>query len=56
MEKYTRFVMERIDKESPREELRGQVFLGTGGFVSRRPGLKVTSKIQRGCLDFEDMR
>ena len=39
MEKYKRFVMERIDKESPWETLRGQIFWGTDKFIKQLSGL-----------------
>jgi REP element-mobilizing transposase RayT len=35
MEKYRRFVREGIDKESPWETLKGQIFYGTDGFIKR---------------------
>ena len=39
MEKYRRFVMERIDKESPWETLKGQIFFGTDEFIKQLSGL-----------------
>jgi REP element-mobilizing transposase RayT len=39
MEKYRRFVMEGIDKESPWETLKGQIFYGTDEFIKRLGGL-----------------
>jgi REP element-mobilizing transposase RayT len=39
MEKYKRFVMEGIDKESPWETLRGQIFYGTEEFIKQLSGL-----------------
>jgi len=39
MEKYRRFVMEGIGKESPWEALKGQIFYGTDGFIKRLSGL-----------------
>jgi hypothetical protein len=33
MEKYRRFVMEGMDRESPWEVLKGQIFYGTEGFI-----------------------
>jgi len=39
MEKYKRFVMEGIDKESPWETLKGQIFYGTGEFIKQLSGL-----------------
>jgi REP element-mobilizing transposase RayT len=39
MEKYKRFVMEGIDKESPWETLKGQIFLGTEEFINQLSGL-----------------
>jgi hypothetical protein len=39
MEKYRKFVMEGIDKESPWETLKGQIFLGTEGFIKNLTGL-----------------
>jgi len=54
MEKYRKFVMEGIDKESPWEELKGQVFFGTEDFVNKLSGLiddkenlKEVPKLQR---------
>ena len=54
MEKYQRFVEERISEESPWEGLRGQIFLGVEEFVERLRGLvgekenlKEVSKLQR---------
>ena len=38
-EKYRRFVMEGIDKESPWETLKGQIFLGTDEFIKQLSGL-----------------
>jgi REP element-mobilizing transposase RayT len=35
MEKYRRFVMEGVDKESPWETLRGQIFYGTEEFIKQ---------------------
>ena len=53
-EKYREFVIEGIDKESPWEELRGQIFFGTEGFVTKLRGLiddkenlKEVPKLQR---------
>jgi REP element-mobilizing transposase RayT len=37
-EKYRKFVMEGIDKESPWETLKGQIFLGTDGFIKQLRG------------------
>jgi REP element-mobilizing transposase RayT len=39
VEKYRRFVMEGMDKESPWEGLKGQIFYGTDGFIKRLSGL-----------------
>jgi len=39
MEKYRRFVMEGIDRGSPWEALRGQIFLGTDEFIKQLSGL-----------------
>jgi len=39
MEKYRRFVMEGVDKESPWETLRGQIFWGTDEFIQQLRGL-----------------
>ena len=39
MEKYRRFVMEGIDKESPWETLRGQIFWETDEFIKQLRGL-----------------
>jgi REP element-mobilizing transposase RayT len=39
MGKYRRFVMEGIDKESPWEALKGQIFYGTDEFIKRLSGL-----------------
>lgn len=39
MEKYRRFVTEGIDKESPWETLKGQIFLGTDDFIKQLSGL-----------------
>jgi REP element-mobilizing transposase RayT len=39
MEKYRRFVMERIDKESPWETLRGQIFYGADEFIKQLSAL-----------------
>jgi REP element-mobilizing transposase RayT len=39
MEKYRRFVMEGIDKETPWETLKGQIFLGTDEFIEQLSGL-----------------
>jgi hypothetical protein len=39
MGKYRRFVMEGIDKESPWETLKGQIFYGTDEFIKRLGGL-----------------
>ncbi len=39
MEKYKRFVMARIAKESPWETLKGQIFLGTEEFIKQLSGL-----------------
>ena len=54
MEKYRRFVMEGIDKESPWEILKGQIFLGTDEFIKQLSGLldekesiKEVPKVQR---------
>ena len=54
MEKYRKFVMEGIDKESPWETLKGQIFLGTDEFVKQLSGLlngreniKEVPKVQR---------
>ena len=38
-EKYRRFVMEGIDKESPWETLKGQIFYGTDEFIKQLSGL-----------------
>jgi succinate dehydrogenase flavin-adding protein (antitoxin of CptAB toxin-antitoxin module) len=54
MEKYRKFVMEGIDKDSPWEELKGQIFFGTEEFVNKLSGsiddkenLKEVPKLQR---------
>ena len=54
MEKYRRFVMEGIDKESPWETLKGQIFWGTDEFIKQLSGLldekesiKEVPKVQR---------
>lgn len=39
MEKYRKFVMEEIDKESPWETLKGQIFWGTEEFIKNLSGL-----------------
>jgi len=39
MEKYRRFVMEGVDKESPWETLKGQIFYGTEEFIKQLSGL-----------------
>jgi putative transposase len=39
VEKYRRFVMEGIDKESPWETLKGQIFYGTDEFIKELSGL-----------------
>jgi hypothetical protein len=39
MRKYKKFVMEGIDKESPWETLKGQIFWGTEGFIKNLSGL-----------------
>jgi len=39
LEKYRRFVMEGINKESPWETLRGQIFWGTDEFIKQLRGL-----------------
>jgi len=39
MEKYRRFVVEGIGKESPWETLKGQIFYGTEGFIKQLGGL-----------------
>jgi len=39
MERYRRFVIEGIDKESPWEGLKGQIFLGTDEFIKQLSGL-----------------
>jgi putative transposase len=39
MERYRRFVMEGIDKESPWETLKGQIFYGTDEFINQLSGL-----------------
>jgi hypothetical protein len=39
MEKYRRFVMEGVDKESPWETLRGQIFFGKEEFIKKLSGL-----------------
>jgi len=39
VEKYRRFVMEGVDKESPWETLRGQIFFGTDEFIQQLSGL-----------------
>ena len=39
MEKYRRFVMEGIDKKSPWETLKGQIFWGTDEFIKQLSGL-----------------
>ncbi|MDO9124413.1 MAG: transposase [Deltaproteobacteria bacterium] len=38
-EKYRRFVMEGVEKESPWETLRGQIFFGTDEFIQQLSGL-----------------
>ena len=35
MEKYRKFVMEWMDKESPWETLKGQIFWGTEEFIKQ---------------------
>jgi len=54
MEKYRRFVMEGIDKESPWERLKGQIFYGTDGFIKRlsrlldeKGNMKEVPRVQR---------
>jgi putative transposase len=54
MEKYRRFVMEGIDKETPWETLKGQIFYGTDEFIKQLGGLldkkgdtKEVPKLQR---------
>jgi putative transposase len=54
MEKHRRFVMEGIDKESPWETLKGQIFWGTDEFIKQLSGLldekesiKEVPKVQR---------
>jgi len=54
MGKYRRFVMEGVDKESPWETLKGQIFWGTDEFIKRLSGLldgkgniKEVPKLQR---------
>jgi hypothetical protein len=39
MEKYRKFVMEGINKESPWEKIKGQIFLGTDEFIKQLSGL-----------------
>ncbi len=39
MGKYRKFVMEGVDKESPWETLKGQIFLGTDKFIKQLSGL-----------------
>jgi hypothetical protein len=39
MEKYKRFVMEGVDKESPWETLKGQIFYGRDEFIKQLSGL-----------------
>jgi len=39
MDKYRRFVMEGMDKESPWETLKGQIFYGTDEFIKQLSGL-----------------
>lgn len=39
MKKYEKFVLEGINKESPWETLKGQIFLGTEEFIKRLSGL-----------------
>jgi len=39
VEKYKRFVMEGVGKESPWETFRGQIFWGTDGFIKQLRGL-----------------
>ncbi len=54
MEKYRKFVMEGVDKESPWETLRGQIFWGTeefiknlGGFLKEKEKIKEVPRLQR---------
>jgi REP element-mobilizing transposase RayT len=54
MEKYRRFVMEGIDKESPWETLKGQIFWGTDEFIKQlsslldeKESMKEVPKVQR---------
>jgi len=54
MEKYRKFVMEGIDKETPWETLKGQIFYGTDEFIKQLSGLldekgdtKEVPKLQR---------
>lgn len=54
MEKYRRFVMEGIDKESPWETLKGQIFWGTDEFIKQlsslldeKESIKEVPKVQR---------
>jgi putative transposase len=54
MEKYRRFVMEGIDKGSPWETLKGQIFWGTdefikqlSGFLGEKENIKEVSRLQR---------
>jgi len=53
-EKYKKFVMEGIDKESPWETLKGQIFWGTeefiknlSGFLKKKENIKEVPKLQR---------
>ena len=54
MERYRRFVMEGIDKESPWETLKGQIFWGTeefiknlSGFLEEKEKIKEVPRVQR---------
>ena len=54
MEKYSKFVMEGIDKESPWETLKGQIFWGTeefikqlSGFLGEKENIKEVPRLQR---------
>ena len=54
IEKYRKFVMEGVDKESPWETLKGQIFLGTdeflkkfSGFLDEKEKIKEVPKLQR---------
>jgi REP element-mobilizing transposase RayT len=54
IEKYKRFVMEGVGKESPWEALRGQIFLGTDQFINKlselvdkKESIKEVPRVQR---------